>query len=753
MANDIQSPPLEPALLAAFRQEGAVILAHERGLTTACRMKLAGVARRLGIGDDQMEAAIKTLTAVEPSAPPNFQAERFRRRLRKDLRGKPRAIIGPTIEAKILASARRKYGLDAALAGQVLAEVTSELGLMRISANDAIQTVAAQIDQAAGNSTWLARETWDRLRSAGSKWGLDVEVIDTLIEERLAANRAAYRQNTFWTDATIRVAVASVVVAALIFGLLIVTRRSATDVGGGSSSASVPATSENRPLSTPKWWDVDLSVEMAHAKSQLDGLNGACVLMASSDASQRAAGYQKLIEHIGEDVRNQETQLATMRIAAGCYALESDDTAATQLRSDLIRRLPAPGSPLPASTVQWNAAFWAADAAGLALNRRGITVARKTALADALAAALSDTVDTSLPARDLQKRLRQLTASAAYRHITSAAANQPAQVAALHPALSKRAAAILPDDEFMRCETAFLVAALPAAGGNWRVYERPLARCVASPDPLPALRLLDALRRGTDAKLIDHLSKQLLVRAGVRPKSSSRSDVIAAVRQSLGAGAALTAADRWISLRDEAMELLEKTSAKDDRELLNDTVTLAHLTTMAVALVQGQAGFALFDAGLSHPPQLAQDLTHGNLPLDEAQQLITDCYRQRAALLALSSSSPAASTSVTDAAKECVAGLAAGLKGDPFVAELQYHQEALRYLAGDSLRYTVALQRLLLELSARRIAMARPERAATARQLAAEALSASAKSNNVLAQLRDQEAALLKLWMLYGPES
>ena len=135
------------------------------------------------------------------------------------------------------------------------------------------------------------------------------------------------------------------------------------------------------------------------------------------------------------------------------------------------------------------------------------------------------------------------------------------------------------------------------------------------------------------------------------------------------------------------------------------------------------------------------------------QQLITDCYRQRAWLLALSSSSPAASTSVTDAAKECVAGLAAGLKGDPFVAELQYHQEALRDLAGDSLRYTVALQRLLLEFSARRIAMRGRSVLPRARQLAAEALSASAKSNNVLAQLRDQEAALLKLWMLYGPES
>jgi len=752
MANDIQSPPLEPALLAAFRQEGAVILAHERGLTTACRLKLAGVARRLGIGDDQIEAAIKTLTTVEPSAPPNFQAERFRRRLRKDLRGKPRAIIGPTIESKILASARRKYSLDEVLAAQVLAEVTSELGLTRISASDAIQTLAAQINQAAGNSTWLARETWDRLRSAGSKWGLDVEVVDTLIEERLAANRAAYRHSNFWTDATIRVAVASVVVAGLIFGVLIVTRRSANDLGSGASSGSVPATPEHRPLSTPNWWDVDLSVEMAHAKSQLDGLSGAYQLMASSDASQRAAGYQKLIAPIGESIPKQENQSAAMRIAAGCYALESDDTAAAQLRSDLIELLPAPGSPLPASTVQWNAAFWAAEAAGLALNRRGISAARKAALADALAAALSDTVDASMPARDLQKRLRQLTASSAYRQLTSATANQPAQVAALHPALSKWAAAILPDDEFMRCETAFLVVALPAAGSNWRVYERPLARCIASPDPLPALRLLDALRRATDTKLIDHLSKQLLVRSGVRPKSSSRSDVIAAVRQALGGGAALTATDRWVSLRDEAMELLEKTSAKDDRELLNDSVTLAHLTTMAVALVQGQAGFALFDAGLAHPPHLAQDLARGDLPLDEAQHLITESYRQRAALLALSSSSPGGATGVTDAAKECVAALAASLKGDVFIAELQYHQEALRYLAGDSLRYTVALQRLLIELSARRIAMARPERAAAARQVAAEALSASAKLNNLLAQLRDQEAALLKLWMLYGPE-
>src|SRR5262245_34373449 len=104
-----RSVPLDPALLAEFRQQGGPILARERGLSTACRIKLADLARGLGIADDQIEAAIRSLTVAEPSAPPNVQAERFRRRLRKDLAGVSRKIIGPTIESDILAAAARKY--------------------------------------------------------------------------------------------------------------------------------------------------------------------------------------------------------------------------------------------------------------------------------------------------------------------------------------------------------------------------------------------------------------------------------------------------------------------------------------------------------------------------------------------------------------------------------------------------------------------------------------------------------------------
>src|SRR5688572_1065639 len=121
--------PLDPALLAEFRRQGGAIVAQERGFTAACRIKLARLAGSLGIADDQIDAAIRSLNQAEPAAPPNPKVEKFRKRLRKDLAGKTRTIIGPTIEAQIIAAAAQKYGLDDAAARQVLGEVAAELGL------------------------------------------------------------------------------------------------------------------------------------------------------------------------------------------------------------------------------------------------------------------------------------------------------------------------------------------------------------------------------------------------------------------------------------------------------------------------------------------------------------------------------------------------------------------------------------------------------------------------------------------------
>jgi hypothetical protein len=911
MPSEPQTVPLDPAVLAAFRQQGAAIVAHERGLTPVCRIRLAEAAQSLGIDGQQIEEAIRSLAAAAPSAPPHAQTEKFRRRLCKDLSGKSRTIIGPTIEAQIVANAKRKYGLDEGLVGEVLGEVAVELGLTRITSSDAIQSLTAQIDQTIGDSTWLAREGWDRLRSAGGKWGLELEVVDELIDERLAANRVTNASRNFWTQATLFGAAGAVITAGVIVAGLMLA-RSQNSTSSSPETHDAITTAPRVSSATPTWWDVDLSIDIAQARGTLNGLAGAGDRMASKDASERAAGYEQLLDQVRAASAGSELPAVASRILAGCLALERDEFSAKRLQTALIRLLPAIDAPLPAGSFEM--AFWAADTAAAALDRRGGASQRRASVASALSAALNGIPDSAMSRSERQRQIRERTALAAYRQLTAAAAKQPGQVAALYPSLAARATTVVAEDELLRAETTLLVAALPAAGADWHIYERPLVRCIAAPDPLPSLRLIEALRRATDASLVEHLSELLIVRAGARPKSSAKGDVIAAVRGALGGGATLSAADRWFALQDETRAVLASPTATDERELLSQTVLLTHLTTLAIALAQGESGIATFDAGLAHPPQLtpprdsaavtaesratkagprtagkttARDLARqietlskrdasaqaeresalralrllaadvpeltpplaaqvagylmaeknateqaqvvaalsdlrgwkhlrlavaDSLPsakirpdqqreivaalaadennsdrstedlpkvllaavlddldadladpkaaksgelLDYAAELIAESYRQRAALWNASPAAIASARSPAQALELCLTSLAAsgGDRKDPTrAAALEHEKQAARFLAGNDLRLAVALQRLFIEQSAHRAAALRAQHAATARQIAAESSIAFASAPNVLMQLRDQEAAVLKLWMLYAPE-
>jgi hypothetical protein len=466
---------------------------------------------------------------------------------------------------------------------------------------------------------------------------------------------------------------------------------------------------------------------------------------------------------------------------------------------------------------------------------------------------------------------------------------------------------------------------LPTAGKDWHAYEDAITRCASSPDLLNVLRLADTLTRCSDDDLVKSLSRTLCLRAGVSPIPASRPEVAKAVRKALGAtspAAASTAADRWLALRERADAALARPApaAGDQSELLRQTVELAHLATMAMALAQGEAGFAFFDAGMTEPPELtkrgsskgesdeeaekpigrasrpigasdrknlerfstmlggfarqqpaqrvtalrgladvgdaapdisqaqAEDvakyllctkgdeehaevlrslvavrhwkrlrlavadlvphsqltpdqqqqlsaaiLGHGAagesssadvmrrllresvladlsesasradtraddplLVLDSAAELLAETFRQRARNFGASGPELLAANSPARALDLSLRPLADSLRGSvddgAYLASFGHAHKAAMFLAGDDLRRTVAIQRLLVELSTRRALRHRPQQAAAARQIETESLAAISKSDSALVQLRNQEAALLQLWMLYAPE-
>jgi hypothetical protein len=912
-------------VLAEFRRQGGAIIAQERGLSTTCRIKLTRLAKSLGIPREQIDAAIRALHESEPEAPPNPEAEKFRKRLRKDLAGKTRAIIGPTIEAEIIAAAARKYSLDETTSRKVLDEVAAEIGLTRITSGDAVDSLAAQIEQTVGEATWLAREAWDRLRTAGAKWGIELEVVDELIDQKLAANKEEVYRRRFWTRMTLGAAGGGAALVAAIIVVLAFVRahqNAETPTEAPGAGSLVNATPVAPAVATaPDWWDVDLSVEMAAGESRLSGLSGASKLMKSASADERAKGYETLIEAVKSGADNPELLQTAREIASGCLALEPDDAAAERLRTALLSLLPASDAPLPAQAAQYDLSYWAAETAVEAMRRAGASEARRRALGDALSAALSAPFDPAGELTDLRRTARVRTTLAAYQQLAAYAPKQPAAVAALHEELANRSAPILSDEELTKAETNLLAAALPAAGKDWHAYEEAIARCASSPDPLNILRLTDTLSRATDEELVTALSRLLSLRAGVSPLPPTKAEVVKAIRKALGAtnpSAASTAADRWQALRERAAAALAAPApaAGDQYEQLRQTVELAHLTTMAMALAQGEAGFASFDAGMLEPPELqrsgasaesgeerpasaarplgvsdrrdldrfssmlggfarqqppqrvtalrglagvgdaAPDISqdqaenvakyllidkvdaehaevvnivpairhwkrlrlavadlapHSRLTADQQQQLasallgrtissdaasgeslrrqllesvlydlgtsaasdgagpndgshvldtaadlLAETYRQRARNYGVSGPEFQAATSPALALELSLRPLAESLRGSTedaaYLASLGHVHKAAVFLAGDDLRRTVAGQRILVELSARRAVRHRPQEAAAARQIEAESLAAISKTDNVLAQLRNQEAALLKLWMLYAPE-
>ena len=611
--------PLDPAVLAAFRQQAAAIVAQERGLTTACRIKINGLARQLGIPEDQIEPAIRSLgeTAVV-DAPPNPQAEKFRRRLRKDLAGKS-TILGPTIEAQILAAAARKYSLDDASARQVLAEVAIELGLTRISESEAIRNLEAQIDHALGEATWLAREAWDRLRSAGAKWGIELELVDQLIDEKLAANRAARARRRFSVRMTLLGAFGAISCAALVLGILMWIRSRPNDAPaapGSNVATTDPALDKPKTKSLPEWWNVDLSLAVGAARSKHPPVAAVYDGLVAEDPSVRGKAYRQLAELAASpQPAGLLTSVAT--ILAGAISLEESDTASDAAVVALSDRIPAATSPLPKDPVQYDVAYWAAETLAASLqDREGAPEGR----AAKTVASINRILGTSLSETDNreqhQRLLRARVSERIFAQLTSASTRQPAEVAALFKDTAHRVADGLAEDEAERLEAAFLASALPAAGSNWKPYEEAIIRLGSSDNPLNVLRLLDIYQRVTDAELVKHLADLLIVRANERPKSWSKADVARAVRKGLGAGSvAMSDRDRWELLRVQAESMLAQPPPEpnDHHQLLAQTVELAHLATMAIALAQGDAGYAVFDAGLENPPSLSATNNTGDV--------------------------------------------------------------------------------------------------------------------------------------------
>ena len=596
------STSLSESQLAAFRQKAGPILAEARGFTPGALAKLGDIARDLGLADDQMQEAIRALHAG-PLKAKDPVVEKFRNRLRKDLSAR-KTIIGPEIEARIVAGGVEKYQLTEAVILDVLAEVAAELGLRRITGNEALAHFVEMVDAAVGEKTWLNRQAWDRLRAASEKWGLTFEDADQLVEQKLDANRrSSFRGKLFGWVATYG-SIGVVACVLVVIGILMARRKDesvtegpdgATGTSSGTGETKLPTTK-----GPPDWWGYELAIAATEAKREIPGFSEVYNQLISAEPAQRSAGYTELVTLGAKLPPASSKRTSVEEVIVSCHAREPDDNAAQELRNSLVALIPQHATPLSVDNSLYERAFW-----GVGLGRQMIKEAvvrpnRPGAMASALSIALGITVTPEGSDGELAAKTEAALSLLLFQHLASAAPRHPASAPVLHKFLVEHGRLPTAPEEREPLEAAYLAALLPASEANWRDHQELLTRLVRSKNPLVTLRMVDLLVKISDRSLQSLLAEELVRHTGAKPKTSDPKDVARTVRQALGAAGVSSAQsqeDRWEVLRLEAGKSLSARPppAANHAELLKETVELARLATLAAALSQGEAGIPVFD--------------------------------------------------------------------------------------------------------------------------------------------------------------
>lgn len=606
-------PPLpadEGRKVRAFQQRAAPILAMHGGVNADSQVKLRALATELGLSEEEFLAAVSGSAgagAAHPALTPEQieSVARFSKNIVRSLRKQRRDVLTPQVEAKLVEAGQGRYRLPAEVARSTVRRVAAENGIRAISKAEARQYIADLVRQRAGDGQWIDHALRQRAYSEGKQWGLSRDEVSSLLSGYLTTAR-----RRTWLE-RVMLGLAMLAVFA-VGGLLawIVLPRGTIESLTGAPAPSGPEEAPPEPVgpdSVPppdapsnQWWDVDLAVAIGRAHKSLPDFAPVLADLQSSDEAKRGAAYEAVLHRAAGVLDDQLAPRVLREIVVGCYALDPADKAAGQIREALLAGIPKSGSDLPEAETGYRPLLWTLGTAVAALKREGLPAARGDALAVALGQAVGAAVDRTQESGAITHQCVTALFARLYRLMAALAAAEPALSHDRYKALSDLAATFLNGAAKLRLDADVLAALLPRSGGRWREYKPLVQECVASAETSNVLKMVDVYERATDPELQGILRDMLAQRCGVRAEGANPADAAQAMREALGASldpASRTGADRWRLLAVRAHRAIGEASAEaaPPEKLLEQSVRLAGLATLAFALSRRELGYVTYD--------------------------------------------------------------------------------------------------------------------------------------------------------------
>jgi hypothetical protein len=594
-------------------------------MTARARVLLSSLAKDMDLSPADFDEAMEILQSGELMAAraSDPQRARFREFLKRQLEELKAGILSARHEQTLLKFAVTQLAMDEEASREDLHAVAAEMGLKRVPLEEALRYVEELVAQKAGEETMVDRGDVVRLYHLARDWGLEPADVDDLVRYRLEDNLARGRREKLWNRGVIGGSITAAALVVLILAVLGMKRWSGTrepvDTATNTVETTPGTTPEPRRTKLPGWWDADLTIAISQVRNERGTFADVYNALIADSPERRIQGYELLVDHAGAspfDVRNWKLYEPVL---IGCYALDPDDAAASQLRRRWLAVPQRIIDNIPATVEEFQAAIRPVASAARAIKEPRMPEPRSQALSDELGRLLHTPLDRKMTDADLQRNSLGGLALVLLEQIAETVEKRPEVLSRQYSVVAALARDRVAPEELSRHDATIAAAAIEHSPDNWRSWEAILQRGIESRDNLAVLRIVDAYDRCTNPELRKALEARLFTRLGITGKGLPNNQYAAAMRKALGASSPVDTSDagRWGRLMSRASGAIEdsKSASNDPVALVKATANLAWNVNLAMALALPRPNAGQFDQWFAEGPPWEKKTDEDERPL------------------------------------------------------------------------------------------------------------------------------------------
>ncbi|MCI0682637.1 MAG: PPC domain-containing protein, partial [Gemmataceae bacterium] len=428
---------------------------------------------------------------------------------------------------------------------------------------------------------------------------------------------------------------AVLLVAAGVFGFII-SRQAKEGEGGGPPVAG----NNDKPGIAPPpaaaptgaWWDsipdaqlgatvAALKESAPHEQALFDGI-------ALASDVERYKAYEQLAAKLPELAGNAKVKDPLGRFLVDCCVFEPSELNVAPVRRALTSQIPKDGAAFRPEDkgAELDRGVWSLQVGFDALTHKAMRPERGRSMAHDLETVFGFGLDAGAPPDELKAQTEKLLAVRCYRNTLPTAAKSIDHALAMRALLIERFPKHLSPAFREKIDVDLFAVGLATGGDVWPQLEPILTTCLESNDLTIGLKIAgiyDKAKPELARKMEGLLAAKWKAAAGPNLTQAERASAIQKSLIGAAARAKISPAERLKQLQQLATGSLAalKTPTKKDMAFLQDTVRLAHASTMACALFHKELGLERFDELVSKAPELepAETAKSGDTKPEEKQ--------------------------------------------------------------------------------------------------------------------------------------